>query len=266
MRSSAFSRGGNTLKQQVYSALENVRGAKGAARFCGFTLVLLICLNAVMVLVPEQYVASAASFRIVRVFSVVSALIFLVEYGARVWVADMVRPQLPAGKARLRYVLSLMGLVDLLAFLPSLVALAFPLPAGVMSVVNLLRLVRLIKITRYMKGMQTIARVLERRKHEIVASFMVLGLLALTASVLMYEVESAVQPEKFDSVLTGMYWAITTMSSTGYGDLVPITAVGRLIGWLLMVLSIAFVAIPGGIFSAGFVEEFRLSHEDESNQ
>lgn len=252
------------MKQQVFLALENIRAANGAARLGGLALVLLICLNALLVLVPEQYIAGAATLAAVRVFSAISALAFCAEYCARIWIADMVRPQLQPGKARLRYVLSLMGVVDLFAFLPSLIALVAPIPAGVMSVINLLRLVRLIKITRYMKGMQTIARVLERRRHEIVASFMVLGLLALTASVLMYEVESAVQPDKFDSVLTGMYWAITTMSSTGYGDLVPITPIGRFVGWLLMVLSIAVVAIPGGIFSAGFVEEFRMSRDGES--
>lgn len=73
----------------------------------------------------------------------------------------------------------------------------------------------------------------------------------------MYEAEHTAQPEAFDSILTGIYWAMTTITTTGYGDLVPITALGRVIGFIVMVLSIAIVAIPAGIFSAGFVEEFR---------
>ena len=96
-----------------------------------------------------------------------------------------------------------------------------------------------------------------KRRQEIVAAFTVLGLLTVTASVLMFEVEHPVQPDKFDSVLTGMYWAMTTITSTGYGDLVPLTAAGRLVGFLTMLLSIGVVAIPAGIFSAGFVAEFR---------
>ena len=86
---------------------------------------------------------------------------------------------------------------------------------------------------------------------------MVLALLTVTASVLMYEIEHPVQPEKFDSVFTGMYWAMTTITTTGYGDLVPVTAAGRLVGFCTMLLSIGVVAIPAGIFSAGFVSEFR---------
>lgn len=73
----------------------------------------------------------------------------------------------------------------------------------------------------------------------------------------MYEIEHPVQPEKFDSVFTGMYWAMTTITTTGYGDLVPVTAAGRLVGFCTMLLSIGVVAIPAGIFSAGFVSEFR---------
>ena len=91
---------------------------------------------------------------------------------------------------------------------------------------------------------------------------MVLALLTVTASVLMFQVENPVQPERFDSVFTGMYWAMTTITSTGYGDLVPITPIGRFIGFCTMVLSIAVVAIPAGIFSAGFVAQFR---EDDAN-
>ncbi|MEG1516925.1 MAG: potassium channel family protein, partial [Raoultibacter sp.] len=85
------------------------------------------------------------------------------------------------------------------------------------------------------------------------------AMLTVTSSVLMYTVENPVQPEAFDSVFTGLYWAMTTITSTGYGDLVPVTAPGRVIGFLTMTLSIAVVAIPAGIFSAGFVAEFQAA-------
>jgi voltage-gated potassium channel len=108
-----------------------------------------------------------------------------------------------------------------------------------------------------MKGLHSIALVFSKRRSEIIAAFVVLGLLTVTASVLMFALENPVQPEKFDSVFTGMYWAMTTITTTGYGDLVPITAAGRLLGFVVMVLAIGAVAIPAGIFSAGFVAEFR---------
>ena len=251
----------STLKQQVYCALEDIYAATPAAKAAGLALIALICTNALLVFIPESALGSAFAYDAVRLFAAASTVVFFLEYCARIWVADMVRPQLAPNRARIRYTLSLMGIVDLLAFLPAMIAWFVPLPSGILGIITLLRLVRLIKITRYMRGMHTIMRVAKRRKHEIVASFMVLGLMAVVASVLMYDVEHAAQPEVFDSALTGMYWAITTMSSTGYGDLTPITPMGRIIGWTLMALSIGLVAIPGSIFSAGFVEEFRNSND-----
>lgn len=245
------------LKRQTYDALESIHDASPAAKGVGLALIALICINALLVFIPESIMSDAMTREAVRLFANTSTAVFFLEYCARIWVAGVTRPQLTPSRARLRYVLSPMGIVDLLAFLPAMIAWFVPLPAGILSIITLLRLVRLVKITRYMRGMHTIMRVAKRRKHEIVASFMVLGLMAVVASVLMYEVEHAAQPEVFDSALTGMYWAITTMSSTGYGDLTPITPLGRIIGWALMALSIGLVAIPGSIFSAGFVEEFR---------
>ena len=250
-------------KRQAYCALEDIGSGSAAARAIGGILIALICVNALLVFVPEGALASSSADSIVLVLTTASTVAFCIEYGARLWIADLARPELSPAKARLRYALSPMGIIDLLAFAPFMLAWFVPLSAGVLGAITLLRLIRLVKITRYMRGMHTILRVIRRRRHEIVASFMVLGLLAVVASVLMYEAEHAAQPEAFDSVLTGLYWAITTMSSTGYGDLAPITPLGRIIGWMLMVLSIAVVAIPGGIFSAGFVEEFRNGGDEE---
>ena len=157
----------------------------------------------------------------------------------------------------MRYALSPMGIIDLLAFAPGLLVLFVPVSSPMLNAARIIRLVRLIKLSRYMRGLRSIACVFRKRRPEIVAAFMVLALLTVTASVLMYEIEHPVQPEKFDSVFTGMYWAMTTITTTGYGDLVPVTAAGRLVGFCTMLLSIGVVAIPAGIFSAGFVSEFR---------
>lgn len=108
-----------------------------------------------------------------------------------------------------------------------------------------------------MRGLRTIGRVISKHYHEIVASFLVIAMLVVVASVVMYEIEHPAQPDKFNNLLSGIYWAVTTVTSTGYGDLVPITPAGRIVGSVIMFLSVALVAIPGGIFSAGFVAEFQ---------
>lgn len=247
----------SAFKRQTFFALEDVRRAHGAARVLGVALFALIVANALLVFVEPQVDVSTGVSQVLLAFGFASSVCFAVEYAARLWVADLVRPGRPPARARLRYALSPMGLIDLLAFLPGLLVLAVPVSASMLNAARIIRLLRLIKLSRYMRGLRSISRVFEKRRHEIIAAFMVLALLTVTASVLMYEVEHPVQPEKFDSVLTGMYWAMTTITTTGYGDLVPVTAAGRLIGFLTMVLSIGVVAIPAGIFSAGFVSEFR---------
>lgn len=245
------------LKQSVYLALEHPRQAQGMARVCGVGLFVLIVLNALLVFVELEYEVPQALSVVLTIFGVFSNLCFALEYVLRLWVADRVRPACSALGARVRYVFSPMGIIDLLAFLPGILVLFIPLSSSTIGAARVIRLLRLVKLSRYMRGLHSIARVFEKRRSEIIAAFMVLGLLTVTASVLMYQVENPVQPEQFDSVFTGMYWAMTTITSTGYGDLVPVTAAGRFIGFATMVLSIGVVAIPAGIFSAGFVAEFR---------
>lgn len=138
-----------------------------------------------------------------------------------------------------------------------MVAWFVPVTAALGQIINVVRLVRLVKISRYMRGLRTIGRVIAKHYHEIVAAFLVIALLVVVSSVVMYEIEHPAQPDKFNNLLSGVYWAVTTVTGTGYGDLVPITPAGRIVGSVIMFLSVALVAIPGGIFSAGFVAEFQ---------
>lgn len=250
MRASSF-------KQQAYRALEDLAHAHGAARVAGIALFALIVANAALVFVEAQFALAPDVSRALLVFGLASSVCFGAEYAARLWTADLAHPGMAPARARMRYALSPMGVIDLLAFLPGLLVLFVPVSASALNAARIVRLLRLMKLSRYMRGLHSIARVFRKRRREIVAAFAVLALLTVTASVLMFEIEHPVQPDRFDSVLTGMYWAMTTITSTGYGDLVPLTAAGRLVGFCTMLLSIAVVAIPAGIFSAGFVTEFR---------
>lgn len=245
------------LKRETFYALENVRLASRPFKIVGFLLFVLIAANAVAVLATTSpniypYVADY-----VEGFYAFSTVCFFAEYLGRIWVADLAYEDRSPAKARARYVFSIWGLVDLLSFLPSMLSWFMPMTSALRDFVNVMRLVRLIKISRYMRGLRTIGRVLSKRRSEIVASFLVLALLVLIASTVMYEIEHPVQPDKFDTLLSGIYWAVTSVTATGYGDLAPVTPAGRALGSLIMFLSVALVAIPGGIFSAGFVAEFQ---------
>jgi voltage-gated potassium channel len=245
------------IKQSAYYASENPLKGGPVAKFFGIALLVLIIINALLVFVTDDPNFSDTTRFSFNLIASASTLFFGIEYAVRLWIADLVYPSLSPGKARLRYAFSLMGIIDFLAFAPGLLAFFIPVSSQILHSIRIIRLVRLMKLTRYMKGLHSIALVFSKRRSEIIAAFVVLGLLTVTASVLMFALENPVQPEKFDSVFTGMYWAMTTITTTGYGDLVPITAAGRLLGFVVMVLAIGAVAIPAGIFSAGFVAEFR---------
>lgn len=255
----------SAFKREAYFALEDVRRGNAVARIVGIALFALIVANAILVFAETQPGIPAGVSAALLAFGLASSVCFGLEYAARLWTADLVHPDASPARARMRYALSPMGIIDLLAFAPGLLVLFapgllvlfVPVSSSMLNAARIVRLVRLIKLSRYMRGLRSIACVFRKRRPEIVAAFMVLALLTVTASVLMYEIEHPVQPEKFDSVFTGMYWAMTTITTTGYGDLVPVTAAGRLVGFCTMLLSIGVVAIPAGIFSAGFVSEFR---------
>lgn len=253
-----------SFKQRVYTSLETPMSAQPLGKAIGLALIVLIVLNALLVGVPDRDLEGQFSSAIF-IFSVFSTAVFTLEYVCRIWIADLVYSHLSSVRARLRYIFSVMGIIDFLSFFPALFLLTLPASSAVNDAVRIIRLVRLIKISRYMRGLHSIGQVFVKRRQEIIAAFMVLALLAVASSVLMYEAEHAAQPEVFDNVLTGLYWAVTTMTSTGYGDVVPITPLGRLIGFVVMVISIAVVAIPAGIFSAGFIEEFRSEDADNNS-
>ena len=245
-----------TAKYQVYAALEYLPASKGIAKVFGILLLALILINALLIGVENKDVGPNLQVALFW-FNVFSTFCFALEYFLRIWVADLKRPKLSKAKARTRYIFSLMGIIDLLSFLPVIFIFFVPITKSIIYAVRVIRVIRLVKITRYMRGLKVIGDVFKKRRHEIISAFAVVMLLCLASSILMYGAEHEVQPDKFDSIYTGMYWALTTMTSTGYGDLVPITAAGRFIGFLTMLLSIAVIAIPAGIFSAGFVAEFR---------
>ncbi len=249
------------FKQRVYRALEDPFHATAAGRLFSVVLFLFIVINLVLVFLDVDASSSAAFQAGASVFEIASIILFGVEYALRVWTADLLHTQVGPARARMRYVLSPMGLVDLFAFLPSLMPFFFPLDARIIKSIRLIRLARLFKVTRYMEGVASIGRVFRERANQILSACMVLVLLIIVAAVLVYEAEHSVQPQAFDSVWTALYWAMTTITTTGYGDITPVTALGRGLTFIIMMLAIGIVAIPAGILSAGFVEETRRLRE-----
>lgn len=247
----------SAFKRQTFYALENLRQGNIAAKLVGSFLFFLIVLNALLVFFSAQPGLDPIATNLLGAFFIFSTVCFCIEYIARIWIADLAYGNCTRAQARLKYIISPMGFVDLLSFAPSMISWFMPVTSALIHAVGVLRLIRLIKVTRYMRGFRTIGRVFRKHYQEIVASLLVICLLIVVASVIMYEVESPVQPDKFTNLFQGIWFAVETVTSVGYGDIVPVTVPGKICGMIIMMLSLGLIAIPGGIFSAGFVAEFQ---------
>lgn len=239
------------LRRWVHVLVEP--GARGGEAYDLF-MVWLICLNvAALVLetVHPLYVRHQAVF---MAFEVASVLLFTLDYLLRLWTCTLREEFASAVGGRVRYALTPMAVLDLAAVLP------FYLPFVGMDLrfvraARLMRLLRLGKLARYSGALQMVARVVSRRKEELLTTFVLSALLLLGSSTLMYLVERGAQPEAFSSIPAAMWWGIATLTTVGFGDVVPVTPVGKVVSSVIAVVGIGIVALPTGILSAGFIEE-----------
>ena len=192
-----------------------------------------------------------------------SIIVFTAEYLLRIWTADLLYPSLPPWRARLTYMKSAMALVDLLAILPFYLPMLLPMDLLGIRALRLFRLLRLFKLRRYSEALGTIAEVFRRKEHEIALSISFVTVLLVIASLLMYHAEHDAQPEQFANAFSGLWWAVATLTTVGYGDIYPITTGGRVLGAVIAIMGIGMVAIPTGIISAGFMEVLEKKPEDD---
>lgn len=225
-----------------------------ASRIADRTLVLLIVINlTAMTLesVPELAARYGPEFAAIEI---VSLLVFTIEYGLRLWSAVEHAPHrhLSPLKARLKYALSLAGLVDLVAVLPFWFAFALPSDLRVLVV---FRIVRFLKIARYSPAMRSLLEALYSERRALVGCIVILTGTTLIAASLMHLVEGRLQPDKLGTIPDAMWWAIVTLGTIGYGDVVPVTPLGKLIASATIFVGFIMIALPVGIISNAFAEQ-----------
>lgn len=198
--------------------------------------------------------ASPAETDLARALGLLALLIFTAEFAIRVWIA----PESAAGRnaqtARLDYVRSFLGVIDLIVILPGWIAMVLPVDVGLIELVDLLAL---LKLTRFAPALGLVGTVLRNETRALTGALMAMVVLLVLAAGVMYLLERGAQPQLFDSIPHTLWWAIVTMASVGYGDMVPVTAAGRAFGGVIMLLGIAIFAVPTGILATGFAQEIR---------
>ena len=225
-----------------------------ASRVIDRLLIALIVVNLFAVAlesVPSIGTPYALTFALIEAFSLV---VFTVEYGLRLWAAAEHVPyrHLSATQARMKYALSATGLVDLLAVLPFWLALFLP---GDLRVILVFRIVRFLKITRYSPAMRSLLEVLYRERRALFGCLVILLGGALVVAALMHLAERDVQPERLGTIPDAMWWAIVTLGTIGYGDVVPMTPLGKVIATATIFLGLIMIALPVGIIATGFADQ-----------
>ncbi len=187
----------------------------------------------------------------------VTVFFFLIDYILRLLTADMLYPDEKGLPSILHYMRSGYGIIDLLSFLPYYLPTFFPAGAAVFRMFRVIRIFRLFRINAYSDSLSVISNVLSNKKTQIMASVFIIILLILASSLCMYSVEHEAQPDVFRNAFSAIWWATSTLLTVGYGDIYPVTVLGKFLGIIITFLGVGLVAIPTGIMSAGFVEEYQ---------
>ena len=252
-----------SLRKRIWEILEKGNSNDKVSFYTDIFLITLIIFNIVAVLletVESIYSRYALEFLIFERFSTV---VFLIEYILRIWVC--VEEKIKNNKliTRLKYASTWPAIIDLLAVLSGLLPMIFEVD---LRILRALRMLRLLKFSRYFKVMNLLLGVLKEEKQSFLAAMFLLTIAMLIASTGIYLFEKDAQPDKFSSIPEAMWWAIATLTTIGYGDVTPVTGMGKFFGAIIAIIGIGVVALPSGILASGFTDQLKRRQEQYENE
>ncbi|MFT5708536.1 MAG: voltage-gated potassium channel [Oceanospirillaceae bacterium] len=244
------------IRATISKVIEFNSNAGSFARWVDISLILLITANVLAIILESVSALSAAYKTEFYYFEIFSISIFSLEYIARVWSSPELKQQLYSDdfKGRLRYMMSIPAMIDLIAILPFYLTFFIVIDLRFLRV---FRILRIFKLTRYSNAMNTLLKVLKDESSSFFAAFFILTIVLILASSGIYLLEHDIQPEAFGSIPAAMWWATATLTTVGYGDVTPITAMGRIFGGLITIIGMGMVALPAGILASGFSAQLK---------
>jgi voltage-gated potassium channel len=261
------------FKHKVHILLHPELGNTRWDKIINAFIIILIVANVVAVMLETVKEIDDKYKTVFDAFDQVSVYIFTLEYLLRVWSCTADPRYKHSIKGRLRYMLTPGAIIDLLAFLPFYIhrilyhVLGISLDFRVLRILRLMRFFRLFRLTAYTRSAQMILNVFKNRMRELVLSFVLTIFLIIIASCIMYFVEHQYptpKTTKFTSIPETLWWAVVSLTTTGYGDMYPLTPLGKFLGGVIMLTGVAFFALPAGIITAGFLEEMRIIRKGKS--
>ena len=246
----------NARRKRVFEIIEIGKPGDYVSRIYDFCNTAAIVVNlTVSVMYTFQSMREQYSPILLSVEAVTVAF-FALDYLLRLWTAQFLRPQRSELAALRGYIFSFNGIVDLLSFLPYYLPVFFPAGAVAFRMFRVVRIFRLFRINAYYDSLNIITEVISSKRQQLFSSVFIISVLMLASSLCMYSLEHEAQPDVFTNAFSGIWWAVSTLLTIGYGDIYPITDTGKVFSIVITFLGVGMVAIPTGIISAGFVDQY----------
>ena len=240
------------MKKKVFNIIQIGDKSNPLSRLFDIFIAVVICAN-ILVTFLQTFDELTFLFPAFHIIDVITILIFCVEYILRIWTADYLYPGKNEFRSRLRFLISFDGIIDLLTILPFF----FLSGMVIFRMLRVARIFHLFRLNARYDSFNVITTVLYEKRNQIISSVFIVLILMLASSLCMYSVEHDSQPEVFRNAFSGIWWSMSTLLTVGYGDIYPITTLGRIMAICIAYLGVGAVAIPTGIISAGFVEQYQ---------
>jgi voltage-gated potassium channel len=241
----------NTRKKRIFDIIQIGKRDDWVSRAFDIFIVTVIILN-IAVLFMETFDELLPYASVFNTVETVTVIIFCVEYALRIWTAQYLYPDCSHAGAVAKFMCSFDGIVDLCTILPFFFLSGFV----AFRMLRVVRIFHLFRINAYYDSFNVITSVLYEKRNQIISSVFIILVLMMSSSLCMYSAEHEAQPEVFNNAFSGMWWSISTILTVGYGDIYPVTVFGRIMAIVIAFLGVGVVAIPTGIISAGFVEQY----------
>ena len=243
-------------RKRIFQILEVGNDLDTASRVYDFFNAATIILNLVVSVMYTYSTVRERYGKILLLVEGVTVLFFTVDYILRLLTARFMYPRLREGHALRKYVFSFNGMVDALSVVPYYLPVFFPMGTVAFRMIRIIRIFRLFRINAYYDSLSVIKEVLSGKKQQLISSVFIIVVLMIGSSLCMYSLEHEAQPEVFKNAFSGIWWAASTLLTVGYGDIYPITFMGKALSIAITFLGVGLVAIPTGIISAGFVDQY----------
>ena len=254
------------IKKTLQRTLDKAEGTDHVSRSFDLFIMALILINVgaiVLETVKEYGDRYVQEFYYLEIFSVT---IFTIEYLIRIWTCTIMTKYSHPVTGRIKYIFSGGAIIDLLAIAPFFLPMIIPMNMMLLRMLRIFRLLRIFKLGRYFVAFQMVVGAVSRRKEELIIVLGLLAVLLVMASSMMFYIENEAQPEVFTSIPATMWWGVATLTTVGYGDVYPITPLGKMLGAFIAILGIGVFALPAGIIASSFESEMSERRKEKDSE